>query len=757
MLENGDKLKTALEKIRISNNLSSVSLVVLDDRKHDSTSSSSVSIPDTTADAASHLTDSLLNNNNLTIEEYIFRHSRQEVVFLYKSIPHTSLDFVLISKPLASPFRRSQPPTQSQLRLLSSYITENHLRDKIALLQFRKSLVPFVTTLDTTPHQKPLELLLEALGCHIGTLWQYHEPLDDQQPAMLTLVAVAGKHHHENYTRTCLPEGEGLVWIALKPQASGIEYIENPSPDELANKETYADYKGQRLALVKLELNGHLQGVLCLVGVGRDLTAHKVEILRLFQDFCTLILQRVVANRRQTILKKLPELLPEGQLSIQHTSQLVVNSVRELVSARGASIFLRRDLDPKQSCLQLAAVALAPHATASEATKLFISGHRAPSYDLSTTSVTQQIVMQRKAIVCNDITAHKQTGHIYLEIEATNAPSWIGVPLLDTNDNVIGVLRCMGKTTEISNKTTDYIFDQYDLLLLQYVSSIFRKFMETFKAFNDLEKLSERLALGEKIRAHETAAPLASISANASFVARHLNDSGVTSKGRRLQEIISDADICAFLLREIRVPPPAEFAKGLSYGSVAQLLRQVRSFLQRQIASREGLRVIDRGPAKELDYLTQHFMKIELCGTATYTLLHRWLLQRAFYNLGVNAVKYGRNNGTLSINLAEDQNGNIVIQFSDDGLGIPEGEEALIFDEGGRGSNITDFPGEGLGLFLARQIVTAHGGSLELTHRENPTTFECRIPVRAADDASVDIETHPSVVRFDKPIPSKRV
>ena len=77
------------------------------------------------------------------------------------------------------------------------------------------------------------------------------------------------------------------------------------------------------------------------------------------------------------------------------------------------------------------------------------------------------------------------------------------------------------------------------------------------------------------------------------------------------------------------------------------------------------------------------------------------------------------------------QGASIVVEISDNGVGIPPGEETRVFREfhraprpeggGGRGS--------GLGLALCRRIVRLHGGSIRI-ERTSPegTTFEVRLP-----------------------------
>ena len=101
----------------------------------------------------------------------------------------------------------------------------------------------------------------------------------------------------------------------------------------------------------------------------------------------------------------------------------------------------------------------------------------------------------------------------------------------------------------------------------------------------------------------------------------------------------------------------------------------------------------------------------------------RGKLKRVLDNLMSNAVKYGREGGTVSLT-AERYQGGVVIRFSDDGKGI--GAQALghVFDsfyrEDAARSSAT--PGSGLGLAICRSIVESHHGKIWLTSREGEGT-----------------------------------
>jgi signal transduction histidine kinase len=104
-------------------------------------------------------------------------------------------------------------------------------------------------------------------------------------------------------------------------------------------------------------------------------------------------------------------------------------------------------------------------------------------------------------------------------------------------------------------------------------------------------------------------------------------------------------------------------------------------------------------------------------------------LRQVLGNLIENAVKYSPEGGQVRVTAAG-SNGVVRIAVQDQGPGIPANQQARIFEKFGRadvpgGSK----PGTGLGLFIARSIAEAHGGSLEVISRlEEGSTFMLTLP-----------------------------
>ena len=96
------------------------------------------------------------------------------------------------------------------------------------------------------------------------------------------------------------------------------------------------------------------------------------------------------------------------------------------------------------------------------------------------------------------------------------------------------------------------------------------------------------------------------------------------------------------------------------------------------------------------------------------------LIKSAFFNLMENACKYSQNN-TVDI-LFQFLEGQIIIGFSDKGIGIPKEELANILQPFYRASNARDKIGHGLGLSLTAKIIELHEGNLEIHSEINKGT-----------------------------------
>jgi two-component system, OmpR family, sensor histidine kinase KdpD len=109
--------------------------------------------------------------------------------------------------------------------------------------------------------------------------------------------------------------------------------------------------------------------------------------------------------------------------------------------------------------------------------------------------------------------------------------------------------------------------------------------------------------------------------------------------------------------------------------------------------------------------MVNHPLSVKLAQDLPLVEIDSLLIERVFANLLENAVKYTPPGTPIDISAATDHN-ELVVTVSDQGHGIPAGEEKRIFEKFHRVDSEGNQGGAGLGLAICRSIVEAHGGRI---------------------------------------------
>lgn len=93
----------------------------------------------------------------------------------------------------------------------------------------------------------------------------------------------------------------------------------------------------------------------------------------------------------------------------------------------------------------------------------------------------------------------------------------------------------------------------------------------------------------------------------------------------------------------------------------------------------------------------------------------RQILTDIIYNLCENAIKYNRENGSVDVSVAENDN-NIILKVKDTGIGIPQEHQERVFERFYRvdKSHSKEIGGTGLGLSIVKHGVLYHGGEISM-------------------------------------------
>jgi signal transduction histidine kinase len=118
-------------------------------------------------------------------------------------------------------------------------------------------------------------------------------------------------------------------------------------------------------------------------------------------------------------------------------------------------------------------------------------------------------------------------------------------------------------------------------------------------------------------------------------------------------------------------------------------------------------------------------------------------LQQVFGNLISNALKYGYPNTPVVIDCGFEDRGNIRVSVCNEGEGLNADELPLLFQrfQRVRKGAFARIKGTGLGLYLSRGLVEAHGGEIRVESVPGKTTiFHVVLPVDGADDSNREDE-----------------
>lgn len=106
-------------------------------------------------------------------------------------------------------------------------------------------------------------------------------------------------------------------------------------------------------------------------------------------------------------------------------------------------------------------------------------------------------------------------------------------------------------------------------------------------------------------------------------------------------------------------------------------------------------------------------------------------IRQVMANLAANTQKYAGTGASITIRARHLPPDSVVVTFADDGEGIDSAERAQVFDRFFRGERVREsrLPGSGLGLYLCRRLVEAHGGWIRLDMARRGMSISFRLPV----------------------------
>jgi two-component system, OmpR family, sensor histidine kinase MtrB len=125
-----------------------------------------------------------------------------------------------------------------------------------------------------------------------------------------------------------------------------------------------------------------------------------------------------------------------------------------------------------------------------------------------------------------------------------------------------------------------------------------------------------------------------------------------------------------------------------------------------------------------------HHLKLVVPSQAIYCMVDSVRIGQAINNFLSNAIKYSPSGGEVSVEIRQ-QGNEAVVAITDQGIGIKEDEHKQIFEPFMRTKETRDtIPGVGIGLSIAKHIIDAHKGRIEIRSKTGKgTTFIIYLPL----------------------------
>jgi signal transduction histidine kinase len=286
---------------------------------------------------------------------------------------------------------------------------------------------------------------------------------------------------------------------------------------------------------------------------------------------------------------------------------------------------------------------------------------------------------------------------------------------LTLGERVLGTLT-VARTSE-SPFTSEEV-EMVTLLAGQVAAAVenIRAFETERSAAEELRRLSSLRADFVSMVSHELRAPMASVIGCAQTLNRRWRELTqeqresflglIESETSRLSELVGD------VLDTSRIEA-GTFSYAFDTVDVEELVRETAAVVA---LGQDEVRVTTRVPS-----------------TLPPVQGDRERLRQLLWNLLANAVKYTVTGDEIEV-AAADEDGLVAVSVRDHGPGIPPESQRLIFEKFGRVSQDgAGKPGAGLGLFIARSIAEAHGGTLDVESDSGAgATFTVRLPLASA-------------------------
>ena len=229
---------------------------------------------------------------------------------------------------------------------------------------------------------------------------------------------------------------------------------------------------------------------------------------------------------------------------------------------------------------------------------------------------------------------------------------------------------------------------------------------ELTKALSKEKELSDLKSRFVSMASHEFRTPLSTILSSASLVAKYVDTEEQEHRNKHINRIKSSVNNLTNLLNEFLSIGKIEDGKVIAHNlnfNIKELITLLCSEMEGIVKSKQQFRYLHTGD------------EIIFSDAA--------LLRNVITNLLSNAIKFSPETGVIEVasNVTAEE---IILQITDNGIGISKLDQEHLFERFFRGTNVTNIQGTGLGLHIVGKYIEILDGKIDFTSDlEKGTTF----------------------------------
>jgi signal transduction histidine kinase len=298
--------------------------------------------------------------------------------------------------------------------------------------------------------------------------------------------------------------------------------------------------------------------------------------------------------------------------------------------------------------------------------------------------------MYGEKILANDVSTDSR----YLSFEYHNTNSELAIPI-KVGTEVVGILNI--------EDTKLHAFDETDVMVLSTLCDQLGSAIHNATLYNEIKESNKKLLELDKLKSdfvgivsHDFRTPLSSIM----LAAKSLIKKEYVATNQHFKEylgiIIDQATKLSQLAEDTLTITKMESGQLSYYFKLVNIETLVK----------EAVSMVKFSNRHQLQY------NIEL--DASFVKGDQSKLRQVLLNLVSNAVKYSPRGGMIEISVVNHGSDEILLSVKDNGIGIPQDQLSRLFQKFSRvdTAEVSNIKGSGLGLWISREIIKAHGGKI---------------------------------------------